>query len=339
MPQITPIRGFTNTPVTKAVCTASIVFALALLVLVLKQYVNLTIDPFIVTYSQYWRVATFQFSVVNESDLILTIVLWFHFKTLERLFGPRKYFSLVTLLALYNAVGTFLTLCIGQLATVYFAAVARRFVSGQPMQLVYYDTIFNSVVPGPLGILALLYICHGTYIPVLYRFKILLKRPVNTPGPSLGADNGLLENGGKAITLTNHFQVHFVFTLLMLNHGFKSLLPVLVGVVIGLLYTKDLLLGSRSWVLPSMVFQLLVAPHKLPRTIRTLARRWQGYQRVAETEIEPLPTVADETVNQADEDELEVAIDDLAHRLEVGGTRSTSPVRPLGRQFLDTFRT
>ncbi|GEQ66602.1 hypothetical protein JCM33374_g265 [Metschnikowia sp. JCM 33374] len=344
MPQITPIRGFTNTPVTKAICAASTIVALSLSILVSKQYVSLAIDPFVVKYSQYWRVATFQLAVVNESDYIVTIALWFHFKTLERLFGPRKYFSLVTLFALYNAVGTFLVLCIGQLSLVYLAAIARFLIWRQPMQTVYYDTIFNAVVPGPFGILASLYICHGTYIPTSYHFKILLQKPEEgspeTPGSTERTTSSGTANLGKYITLTNHFQVHFLFTILMLNHGFSSLIPCLVGVFIGHLYTKDLLAGSRSWLLPPLLFQLFVAPQKLRSyTARTLSRRWQGYQRVSSVDTEPSPPIIDESTGRLEEEDAEVAIDDIRQQSDNPVARSTSPVRPLGRQFLDTFRT
>ena len=345
MPQITPIRGFTNTPVTKAICMASLVVALSLLVLVLKQYVHLAVDPFIVRYNQYWRIATFQLSVVNESDLLLSVALWFHFKTLERLFGPRKYFSLVVLFALYNAVVTFLVLCVGQLATVYAAAVARALIRRQPLEVVYFDTVFNSVASGPFGILALLYVCHGTYIPVLYHFRILLQKPAepadqpDTQEQRSGAGAYILDTAKKAITLSNHFQVHFFFTLLMLNHGLASLIPCLVGVLIGRLYTQDLLAGSRSWVLPSLLFRLFVAPQKLRAyTVQTFARRWRGYRRLNSVDIEPLPVATEESTGRADEDEAEVAIDDI-RLLEDAAVRSTSPVRPLGRQFLNTFRT
>lgn len=326
MTQITPIRGFTNTPVTKLLCIVVTAAALLLLILLWKPYLRLAVDPYLVQYAQYWRVTTFQLSVVNESDYMLTMALWFHFKTLERFFGLRKYLSLVVLFALYNAVVTVLVLCLGQLLLIGAYAVLRAATLRHPFELVYYDTILNLVVPGPLGILSLLYVCHGTYIPVSYHFKILLRRPL------LGAR-------GSEIKLSNHFQIHALFALLALNNGFSSLTACLVGLLVGRLYTLNLLAGSKNWVLPSFVFRMFVSPRHLQRTaLRRFARRFRGYQPLPQ-EVPVVEVVAEEEHRSTPEEEdREVAIDDIRNN-EEHANRSATPVRPLGRQFLDTFRT
>lgn len=339
MPQITPIRGYTNTPVTKTICILATVGALAVLIFSLKPYVKLAIDPFIVQFNQYWRVATFQMSVVNESDYMLTTILWFHFKTLERFFGSRKYLSLIALFAMYNAVVTFLVLCLGQLFLIGFSAIFRLIVLRQPFAVTYTDTIFNSVASGPFGLISLLYICYGTYIPVSYHFKVLFKNPKNSDTPV----DGEPENTGSTFTFTNQFQVHVLYTILMLNHGFSTILPCLVGLLIGRLYTQDLLAGSRNWVLPLLLFRAFVNPRKLQRTATTtLRRRFQGYQPVSESaEPELHAAMGDEEhSSRPDDEDAEVAIDDIrSNDDENQEGRSATPVRPLGRQFLDTFRT
>lgn len=340
MPQITPIKGFTNTPVTRSVCVVSTVATLALLILALKQYLHLAVDPYIIQYSQYWRVATFQFAVVNESDYMLSTILWFHFKTLERFFGPRKYLLLVAVFALYNAAATFLVLSLAQLLVVFLCAAGRMLLFHDPLRLVYFDSVFNLVVPGPVGILALLYVCHGAYIPVLYHFKVLLRKPAGDADAS-----GLLAagavNSGTVLTFTNHFQIHVVFLVYALNNGFQSLIPAAVGFLIGHLYTHDLLAGSKTWVLPSVVFRFFVAPGKVRRTTaRDFRRRLQGYRSVLQIPQVQLPEPTPEREDRPDgeDEDREVAIDDIRHEDENAAARSTTPVRPLGRQFLDTFR-
>ncbi|KAM9900602.1 hypothetical protein OXX79_005033, partial [Metschnikowia pulcherrima] len=73
-------------------------------------------------------------------------------------------------------------------------------------------------------------------------------------------------------------------------------------------------------------------------TVQTFARRWRGYRRLNSVDIEPSPVATEESTGRADEEEAEVAIDDIRSS-EDAAVRSTSPVRPLGRQFLNTFRT
>lgn len=336
MPQITPIRGFTNTPVTKSICIISTVTALVILILSLKPYVVLAIDPFIVEFSQYWRVITFQLLPVNESDYMLLTILWFHFKTLERFFGSRKYLSAIALFAVYNAIITFLVLALGQLTIVALAALFRLVVLRQPFAVLYTDTIFNSIALGPLGIISLLYMCHGAYIPVSYQFKILMKKPKGEE-----SEDGEPLNSGSTLTLTNHFQVHVLFTILMLNRGFSTLIPCLVGLFIGRLYTQDLLAGSKSWAMPLLIFRMFVSPRKVQRSAaRSLERRFHEYQPVsAQIPSESTPVPGEEgNADRHDEDDTEVALDDIRSNDERQDDRSATPVRPLGRQFLDTFR-
>lgn len=350
MTQLTPIKGFTNTPVTKSICIISTIVTLAILILSLKPYVVLSIDPFIVQYFQYWRVATFQLSVVNESDFLLIMVLWFQYKNLERFLGPKKYLSVIALFALYNAVVTFLVLSLGQLAIVGSWATVRYLVMHQGLGLSYFQTIFNSATPGPLGIISLLYVCYARYVPVTYLFKLLLRKPSsevsnnhvgNVLNEETGAGAGELTGGLIFdVTLTSHFQIQILYTILLFNHGFTSIIPCLVGLLIGKLYTLDLLIGSKSCVLPTLVFQLFVSPRKAQRSATSsIMRRFRGYQPISGTDSAQPQIVVEEStpVEELDEDR-EMAIDDLRNQDENAAARSATPVRPLGQRFLDTFR-
>ena len=97
MAQLTPIRGFTNTPVTRSICMISTVVPIMLSVLAIKYVVKFAIDPYIIQYNQFWRVVTYQLSVVNESDYLITVLLWFQFKVLEilRITKVFKYYNII----------------------------------------------------------------------------------------------------------------------------------------------------------------------------------------------------------------------------------------------------
>lgn len=355
MAQVTPIKGFTNTPVTRSICILSIVVTLAVLILEIKPYFQLSIDPFVVQYSQYWRVVTFQLSVVNESDFLLSTILWFHFKTLERFLGPKKYLSLIALFALYNAVVTLMVLSLGQLFIVLSWGGLRYIITGTSTEKHYFQTVFNAATPGPLGIVSLLYVCYAKYIPVTYKFKLLVQKPKEDDSSDLDLSltgNSSSENSSGAgvealrkklwfdVTLTSHFQIQILFTIFLLNHGFASILPCLVGLVIGKLYCLDLLIGSKTWALPKFIFQLFVSPKSAQKNVTaSISRRFRGYEPVAGFDLSQSQTIVDDLVpNEEVEDDREMAIDDLRNQDEDAAAHSATPVRPLGRQFLDTFR-
>lgn len=322
MAQLTPIRGFSNTPVSRAICVVVTVLAVALSVMQVKHYVRLGIDPYVTEYSQYWRIATYQTSVVNESDYMLSVLLWFQYKNLERFYGSRKYASLVTVFGMYNALVCFVVMCLGQIGT-NFAVYVVAAATGGDGAWAYRATIFNLVTPGPLGILSSLYICYGTYIPTSYKFKILLSKPSAPENEAHPANNS-----SRELILTNHFMIHILYTLLLLNNGVASIIPCLVGLVIGKLHAHELLPGAQKWLLPWVVFKLVSSPRKFFGNALASMRNSLngGYQSVDTTE--PV----------ADEDAEEV-LDEGRSNANANEIRAETPVRPLGSQFLDTFRT
>lgn len=334
MAQITPIKGFTNTPVTKSLCVLSTILALLVLIMQWKPYIVLAIDPFIVEYGQYWRMLTFQLAVRNESDYMLVIILFFHFKTLERLFGSKKYLSVIALFALYNAILTFLVLCVGQLLIIGAYSVFNWMVWRKALHVVYFDTIFNTACSGPMGIVSLLYMCYGKFIPTSYYFKIFLRKPTGEENEDEGNPS---DSDSTALTLSDSFQIHALFALLVFNNGFASFLPCVVGSIIGKLYTQDLLAGSKNWAIPKPLFRLFINPQKFHRNWSRTLSRWNGYQTVSQTVDEsPQPGATSENRTPTEEDETEEAIDDINVRNPQ--ERSATPARPLGRQFLDIFR-
>lgn len=247
MAQLTPIRGFVNTPVSSAICIWCIVSALALSILDAKYMVSLTLNPSIYDYNQYWRIATLQLAVVKESDLLLTVVLWFFFKLLERHFGSRKYFSLIPVLALYNAVICVLSLTVGREVYQLFTGAAST-------------NTFNEIASGPLGVISSLYICYGAYIPASYLFDLIISET---------QFGGILAKlFSSKVTLTNHFPINITYTLLIFNNGFKSILPCLVGCFVGKLYVSDLLIGSKKWLVPEIIYDALVHPSSTVRRLR-----------------------------------------------------------------------
>lgn len=344
MVQFTPIRGFVNTPVSKSVCIASTVVALLVSIVQVKYLFNLQIDPFIIEYSQYWRIATYLITVINESDFMLCIFLWFLYKILERFFGSRKYLSLIVIFSLYNALICFIFMSFGQIIASISMDFIRPYLGLSDVTGWYDGGFFNKVIPGPLGVVSSLYVCYGKFIPVSYRFNIVLSIP-NKRSPEDQEDEEGIDIGshiadsqpsrmGKVLTLNNHVQIHILYTLLMLNHGIQSIIPCVVGLFLGKLYVNELLPGSK-WVLPKVVYKLFVGPTSLFANLYTLfsSSLSGGYDRLSNS------VTSDTLANsQLLEDEHEETLDELRSNNGVV-IRAETPVRPLGTQFLDTFRT
>ncbi|RCK57302.1 hypothetical protein Cantr_06490 [Candida viswanathii] len=344
MAQLTPIRGFTNTPTTKTICVLSTIIPLTLSILSLKYVVKFAIDPYIIEYNQFWRILVYQLSVINESDYLITVLLWFQYKVLERYYGSRKYLSVITLFYLYNAIACLFIMSLGQLVIYYGIFIVKVFMLGFSPEDIHYElTFLNEITPGPLGIISSLYICYGRNIPVSYYFTILLKKPKDDEETLQEATS----SPSKELNLTNMFPVHILYTLLLLNNGLQSIIPCLVGLLIGKLYVYELLPGGSSWLIPNFVFQLFINPGRRIKTwVYLIRRRFSRYQRLSDDLEASVPvsaagrqpgeSVIDETQLNEEADDNDEILDEA--RQQESQIRAETPVRPLGSQFLDTFR-
>lgn len=202
------------------------------------------------------------------------------------------------------------------------------------MEVVYFDTMFNTVCSGPVGIVSLLYICYGKFIPTSYYFKIYVRKNAERES---AVDSESSHDDSTSITLPDSFQIHALFALLLFNNGFASFVPCIVGSIIGKLYNQELLAGSKNWVIPTPLFRLFVNPRKLPGNWPGYLVPWNGYSPVSlAVNDSSQPEVMSDTREQAEEEETEEAIDDI--NIRNPQERSATPARPLGRQFLDIFR-
>ena len=344
MAQLTPIRGFTNTPTTKTICILSTIIPLTLSILSLKYVVKFAIDPYIIEYDQFWRLFVYQLSVINESDYLISVLLWFQYKVLERYYGSRKYLSIITLFYIYNSIVCLFIMSLGQLVIYYLIFSIKVFIFGSNPEDIHYQlTFLNEITPGALGIISSLYVCFNTNIPVSYYFKILLKKPKD--------GNELEESSSpsKELSLSNLFPVHILYTLLLLNNGLQSIIPCFVGLLIGKLYVYELLPGGSSWLIPNFIFQLVINPNrKFKAWIYLLKRRFSRYQRLNEDQENDVSnssnnqrstageSVLDESQLNEEPDDNDEILDEA--RQQESQIRAETPVRPLGSQFLDTFR-
>lgn len=163
------------------------------------------------TTGQYWRIVLNQLIYVNQSEVLLGILLLYNVRVLERLMGSRKFLSLVLVLSLYSTLVT---------------PVAMYVLYMLP------TTWFNYVSPGPTGMLMGLTFLYYTLVPVVYRLQV-------TP---VSANSGKLEMSDKIF-------VYAVASQLALGNMSGSLVQSIAGWAVASFVHAELIPG-KSWRVP-----------------------------------------------------------------------------------------
>lgn len=261
MEELTPINGFKNVPISKLICITSIILPLFISIFQLKMFLDLSIDPHIVKYFQYFRIFTFQFSVTTESDYLLSIILWIHFKVLERLYGSRKFLSVIILFWVYNTI-----ICVTSIFSIrLFLKTVCYLVELITKRRTNFDKVVNNLINpvnlGPLGIISSLYECYCKYIPKCYQFEIELhKKRYKTHLQNKDFQKPLEK---KKITISNFFFLHVVYLIILFNNMFKSIIPCLVGLMIGKYYVGKHYFLGKNLVISESIFSFIVNPKEV----------------------------------------------------------------------------
>ena len=83
--------SFTNAPVTRTIVSGVILSSVLGSLLDLKHYLYILTDLHIWQYHQLWRVFVFQLGYTNSSEALFGAIAFYHMRTIERLWGSRKY--------------------------------------------------------------------------------------------------------------------------------------------------------------------------------------------------------------------------------------------------------
>lgn len=239
----TPV-GLNDYPITRFCMIATVVVPVIAAVTDLKYIFLLYFNPFINDYHQYYRYLIFQLSCVNESDVILLVLIWYNFRHLERLFGSYKYLNLLSLLWFYTT-----------LIVPFLHIMINIFIPN-----LFGFKLWNRLPSGPLLLILGLYHFFKQYTPKIYSFQILLYAPpINLWGKgtnivtsnSESSESDLISNRKKImLTLSDQFIVDAIVILLVLNNGVVGLYVGFISWIIGVLIDKKLLLGLDHWRIP-----------------------------------------------------------------------------------------
>ncbi len=338
----TPI-GLREYPVTKICMVATVMVPLIAAVTNVKYLFLAQFNPFIYEYHQYYRYILFQLGCLNESDVILLVLIWYNFRHLERLFGSYKYLNVISLIWLYTSF--IIVLC-----NIAINSFIPAFKPG---------VIWNRLPSGPLPLVLALFHFYKQFTPKIYQFQILLFAPPKFWGKG---NNNSLEDEGVSnrkrimLTLTDQFLVDALIVLLVLNQGLVGIFCGFISWVIGIFIEKGLFLGMDHWELPFVDWLLTGKKHRiirpnLPVTDETAllqedesvdGGRSSNSIEGSSTGNNTIParnnerSIRPETLNFTNTNTISTGSSD-----HIGGTDDQiddEPVRPLRQQFLDVFR-
>jgi membrane associated rhomboid family serine protease len=214
--------GFTNTPITRLLILLYTTTSILTTLLSIKHLLPIRPTPHLWPYLQLSRLLTFQLASTASTNLLITTILLYTFRVLERLYGPRKYLSFLLL-----------TLTLSALLTVFLGSTLTAFT------LTRYNYIPAGLTPPTFACLA----AYTHEVPGLYRWRVLLP----TGSRSSGGGSARL----KGLTFSDKSTTYLLATQLALSQFPYNLLPAGVGWVIGTAWVGDMLLPRwrvKGWV-------------------------------------------------------------------------------------------
>lgn len=196
---------FKHFPLSRALCIFSTVVPMLVSLMGMKYIFYYSYDPFISQYRQLWRMITVQLAYVNESQVFISVIVFYLLRDLERLFGTPKYLGVI--MATYS----YTLLLIALLASV-------KFYTGMQW--------LNSVSSGPTTVIFALLANYRDYIPVMYKFEIAITEE-------------------RKITLTDHFLIYILCFHLSVSQGLGTLALALLGWILGDLISRGVIPGKH----------------------------------------------------------------------------------------------
>ncbi|EJS41855.1 YOL073C [Saccharomyces arboricola H-6] len=317
-----PPVGLTAMPVTKIAMITTLVVPLMASIANYKHIFLLQYDPFLQTYHQYYRLFIFQLCAINESDTVILALLWYLFRHLERLLGSHKYLTLIFLSWAYT------TLVIWGLNLIWNSFVGH-----------YQWLQWNNFTTGSLPIALSLVHFYKEYTPQIYEWNIRLLGPRG--GLSNHNDSKQEDEGAVEWKINDQFLLNGLILLLILNQGFAGLLCGFTSWMCGIFIDKGLLPGLDRWRIPFVSRWISQGPPTRANVAMAANAATNTAAARASTEAAitaagsantttPGPASMPLRGSSTAPTDTSTAGDD-----EPG---ADEPARPLGVQFLDSFR-
>lgn len=199
--------GFKDAPVTKYLIAFTIVVPLLVSLLEIHYLLDLQLTPHLLVWHQYWRIPFNQMVYLGQGEVLLSLLLLYNLRVIERLIGSQKYLSLIVL--------------------IYVISTATMIVLLYGTYVIPYIN-WNKISPGQTTVLYGLLLLYYYLVPVIYKFQI-----------SAGLS-------GNKILLSDKVFVYGLGAHLALAALPGSLIAAITGWVISALIYKEVLPG-KNW--------------------------------------------------------------------------------------------
>ena len=201
--------SLTHTPTTRALLYGSIGATILASILDLKAYAPIKPTPHLWPYLQFSRILTFQLAYLSAAEVLISAFLLYQFRSLERLWGARKYASFVLV------SWACLTILIPSIALVLKISTFGA---------------YNYIPAGLVGIVYAVMAAWQEEVPRLYRYKILTS-----------AAESPADVDAKGIVLSDKSMTYLLALQLALTQFPYNLLPAAIGWVVGSAWMGELL--------------------------------------------------------------------------------------------------
>ncbi|KOS20579.1 DSC E3 ubiquitin ligase complex subunit 2 [Escovopsis weberi] len=156
---------FTNAPVTRLAVLGLVGSSIAVSLLDVKHYCYILLGTHIWRYRQLWRLLTYQLCYTNSTEVLFAAISLYNLRSVERMWGSRKYASFLFVLSLFTAVFPPLVM-----------AVLRPLA----------PELFDYVPAGPTPVIFAALAQFHAMVPHMYKYRIAASQAPPTPEPFSG---------------------------------------------------------------------------------------------------------------------------------------------------------
>ncbi|KAI3320620.1 hypothetical protein HD806DRAFT_505709 [Xylariaceae sp. AK1471] len=239
--------SFTNAPVTRSLVYGLIGISIATSLLDIKHYFYILVDLHLWRFHQTWRALIYQLCYTNSSEVLFAAMTLYYMRSVERLWGSRKYATFVFVVFLFTSI----------LPPVILALVLRPLTLG----------LFNYLPAGPTPIIFAVLAQYHAMIPHIYKYRIATSMSQSPNDQS------------QSLTFSDKSYRYLLALQLALFQWPGSILGALVGWVVGYAWRMEVLPRSlMRWRIPGWIVGI-----RTPRR----SQEFEGLRRRLEDESTP----------------------------------------------------
>ncbi|KAK0626794.1 hypothetical protein B0T14DRAFT_534873 [Immersiella caudata] len=235
--------SFTNAPVTRALVLGTIAMSIGASLLDIKHYFYISVGTHIWRYRQLWRIFTYQLCYTNSSEVLFVSMALYNVRSIEQLWGSRKYASFIIVTGLLTSI----------IPPLIMTLILRPLSFG----------VIDFLPAGPTPIIFAILAQYHALVPHTYKYKVAM-----TTGAPSGDDT-------PGLTLSDKSSRYLMAIQLALFQWPGSLLGAAVGWILGYFWRNELLPGALThWRLPGWIVG--VRSQKRSGEFEGLQRRLEG---------------------------------------------------------------